>query len=70
MDDDLIIAFKEKNHAYILKRIQPLFRKQLRGVSLQQQSDFLQEYYLLCIQIVEETSFEELERKGGDTWKP
>lgn len=58
MSDDLIIAFKEKNHAYILNQLQPLFRKYLKGVSIQQQNDFLQEYYLLCIQIVEEHSFE------------
>ncbi|AZP04301.1 hypothetical protein [Jeotgalibaca ciconiae] len=59
MDDQLVYAFKEKNYAYILKRLQPLFWKNLRGVALQDQDDFLQEYYLLCIKIVAACSFQE-----------
>lgn len=49
---------KEKNHAYILQSLQPLFLKYLKGVPTDLQQDFLQEYQLVCIQTVEAYLFE------------
>lgn len=60
MDEKLVRAFKEKNHAYILECLKPLFWKHLKGVNPQQQPDFLQELSLLCINIVEAYSFEDI----------
>lgn len=59
MDRELVYALKEKNHDYILQRLQPLFLKYLIGVSPDQQQDFLQEYQLVCIQTVESYLFED-----------
>lgn len=58
MDDELIMAFKEKDHASILERLQPLFRKYLKGIPFWDQQEFLQEYYLVCMQTVEGYAFE------------
>ncbi|WP_373836112.1 hypothetical protein [Jeotgalibaca arthritidis] len=58
MDKELICAMKEKNHAYILQSLQPLFLKYLKGVPTDLQQDFLQEYQLVCIQTVEAYLFE------------
>ena len=62
MDEALVYAFKEKDFEYILERLQPLFWKYLKGVDPQYQEDFLQEYRLVCMQVVEAQTFEE---KGG-----
>lgn len=52
-------ALKEKNHNYIIQRLQPLFLKYLKGISSCYQDDFLQEYYLVCIETVENYPFED-----------
>lgn len=57
MDEALVWAFKRKDHAYILERLQPLFLKYLQGIPRQQQKDFLQEYYLVCIRTIEAYPF-------------
>lgn len=59
MDEPLVRALKNKDYEYILERLQPLFYKHVKGVSPQQQADFLQEFSLLCIAIVEAYSFED-----------
>lgn len=58
MDNKLIAAFKKKDYAYILKCLQPLFLKYLKGVPLQDQQEFLQEYYLVCLQTIERHHFD------------
>lgn len=57
MDDELILAFLEKDYEYILNRLRPLFLKNLQGVPRNLHDDFLQEYQILCYKIVSEADF-------------
>lgn len=57
LDEELVYAFKEKNYAYILERLKPLFWNQVKGLNSQQKQDFLQEYYLVCIETIKNYSF-------------
>ncbi len=52
MDYKLLQAFENLDYIYILWRLEPLFIKHLRGVPLNWQDDFLQEYRILCVRIV------------------
>lgn len=58
MDTKLIQAFKTKNYDYILARLKPLFYRHLKGISPEQQEDYLQEYCIVCVQVVKNFEFE------------
>lgn len=53
MNHSLITAFKHKDYNTIFAYLRPLFYKNLRQVPPALQHDFLQEYYLACIKIIE-----------------
>lgn len=53
MDLKLVMAFKQKDFETIFWYLRPLFYKHLKHVPIALHNEFLQEYYLACIKIIE-----------------
>lgn len=47
-----------KDYEYILNRFDPLFKKNLSGVPLDHHDDFIQEYWIETVKIVEKNDFQ------------
>lgn len=57
-EDELILAFMNKDYEYILNRFDPLFKKNLSGVPLDHHDDFIQEHWIETVKIVEKNDFQ------------
>lgn len=70
MNLKLMIAFKQKDYDTIFLCLRPLFYKHLKHVPIALHNEFLQEYYLACIKIIENfRPYKPQERKDRcDEW--